>query len=77
MQLSREAIEEYREIYRKEYGEEVSYAEAEEQGTRLIRLFQILLEAHWKEMDEEIRREQSWRPTSLEDYDAAHAEPWI
>ena len=41
--LSKKAIEEYRKIYKKEYGEEITVAEAEEQGSRLLRLFEILL----------------------------------
>lgn len=40
--LSKEAIEEYREIYKKVYGEDISYAEAEEQGNRFLNFFKII-----------------------------------
>lgn len=42
MQLSKEAIEEYKRIYKEEFGEEISDEEATEQGTRLINLFRVL-----------------------------------
>lgn len=45
MSLSKEAIEEYKQIYKKEFGEEISDQEAYEQGSRLIRLFEILYRA--------------------------------
>jgi hypothetical protein len=41
--LSAEAIREYKEIYKAEFGVELSDAEAEEQGLRLLRLFALLL----------------------------------
>ena len=41
--LSPEAIREYKEIYKAEFGVELSDAEAEEQGVRLLRLFSLLL----------------------------------
>jgi hypothetical protein len=40
--ISREAVLEYREIYKKVYGKEISYNEGLEQGTRLLRLFRII-----------------------------------
>ncbi len=51
MKLSEEAIEEFREIYRKEFGKEISDGEAQEMGIRLIRLFKIILRPIPKEMD--------------------------
>ena len=42
MNLSKEAIEEYKQIYKKEFGEEISDQEAYEQGSRLIRLLETL-----------------------------------
>lgn len=44
MQLSQEAIEEFKAIYKREYGREISDAEAREKGARLLRVFMILLE---------------------------------
>ena len=40
--LSKKAIEEYKAIYKKEFGKDITDAEAEEQGMRLLRLFQII-----------------------------------
>ena len=42
-QLAPEAIREYKEIYKAEFGFELTDAEAEEQGLRLLRLFSLLL----------------------------------
>ncbi len=42
MQLSRDAIEEFKAIYQEEYGIALSDAEAQEMGQRLLGLFQIL-----------------------------------
>ncbi len=42
MGLSKKAIEEYKEIYKKEFGEEISDGEAQEQGENLIRLFKVI-----------------------------------
>lgn len=41
-QLSQQAIEEYKAIYKKEYGKDITDAEADEQGMKLIRLFKII-----------------------------------
>ena len=43
MRLSSKAIQEYKEIYKKEFGEELSDAEAEEQALRVLHLFWLLL----------------------------------
>ncbi|KKQ85184.1 MAG: hypothetical protein UT08_C0009G0018 [Candidatus Woesebacteria bacterium GW2011_GWB1_38_8] len=40
--LSRQAIDEYKAIYKKEYGKDITDAEAEEQGMKLLRLFKII-----------------------------------
>jgi len=42
MDLSKEAIEEYKQIYKKKFGEEISDQEAYEQGCRLIRLIKLV-----------------------------------
>jgi hypothetical protein len=40
--LSKKAVEEYQEIYKMEFGIELSYSEAEEKGIKLLRIFAIL-----------------------------------
>ncbi len=42
MKLTLEAIEEFREAYRKDFGREISKEEAEELGIRLITLFSVI-----------------------------------
>lgn len=42
MPLSKEAIEEFKEIYKKEFGEEISDQEALEKATKLLRLIEIV-----------------------------------
>jgi hypothetical protein len=42
MALSKEAIEEFKEIYREEFGKQISDAEAQEMGESLISLFKII-----------------------------------
>ena len=44
MQLTQEAIDEFKTIYKKEFGEDISDGEAREMGTRLLRVFRVLLE---------------------------------
>ena len=44
MQLTQEALNEFKAIYKAEFGEEISDAEALEMGTRLLRVFHVLLE---------------------------------
>jgi hypothetical protein len=51
LKLSKEAIEELKEIYRKEFGKEISDEEAQEMGIRLIRFFKIILRPIPREMD--------------------------
>lgn len=50
--LPKKAIEEYRKIYKEQYGKEISYAEAEEQGTKFLSLFKAIyrpIPKEWKE----------------------------
>lgn len=44
MNLSREAVREYQEIYSREFGRELSESEATEQAGRLIRLVALPLQ---------------------------------
>jgi len=41
--LSKEAVLEYQQIYKKVHGKEITYKQALEEGIKLIRLFEILL----------------------------------
>ncbi len=43
-QLSRQAIEEFKAIYEKEFGEPLTDDEAQEMGLRVLRLFALLAE---------------------------------
>jgi hypothetical protein len=42
MQLSKEAIEEFKQIYKEEFGEEISDQEAMEKAVRLINLMRVI-----------------------------------
>lgn len=42
MILSREAVEEFKKIYKKEFGDILSDKDAQETAARLLRLFQML-----------------------------------
>lgn len=48
MQLSRETIEEFRQIYKEEFGEEISDREAHELGSNLISLYKTLWQIECK-----------------------------
>lgn len=50
MSLSPKAIREYQEIYKKQYGKEISYEEAREAGERLVRLCKIVFDSHVEEL---------------------------
>jgi hypothetical protein len=42
MRLNQNAIDEFRAIYKKQFGEEISEDDAQEMGLRLLKLFQII-----------------------------------
>jgi len=42
MELSKKAIEEYKEIYQREYGKTLTDQEAYEQASNLLRLFKVI-----------------------------------
>jgi len=48
-QLSREAIDEFREIYQKEFGELLSDEQIQEIALRLLRFFGILVNGGWRD----------------------------
>ncbi len=54
MKLPEEAIKEFQEIYKKEYGEEIPYEEAADSARRLIGLVKLVYDGH----QEDCRREQ-------------------
>lgn len=51
MQISREALDEFKKIYEEEFGEVISDAEALEMGQRLISLFEIIYRPLPSELD--------------------------
>ena len=53
MQLTQEALDEFKAIYKTEFGQDISDAEALEMGTRLLRVFHVLLEAGNEETEQE------------------------
>lgn len=50
MSLSEKAIKEFQEIFKKEYGKEISFEEARESGERLVGLYKILFDSHVREL---------------------------
>lgn len=55
--LSLQAVEEYRKIFKKEFGTDISHEEAKLQGTRLVKLFQILLQ-----IDNRVKNQKETKP---------------
>ena len=49
MPLSKGSIEEFKKIWKKEFGEEISDQKACEEGTRLINFFKLLYKINSKE----------------------------
>lgn len=41
--LSDKAVQEFKDIFKKEYGQDISDAEAREQGERLVSFFEIFI----------------------------------
>lgn len=58
--LSEEKVKSYQELYKSRFGKEISYEEAYEQGTKLLRLVEIIYKpmakVEYQELQE--RREQ-------------------
>jgi hypothetical protein len=44
MQLTQEDLEEFKQIYRREYGADISDAQALEMGTRLLRVVKVVVD---------------------------------
>ncbi len=55
MSLPDEAVREFQEIYKKEYGKEISHAEAYEAASNLIGLFEILLKGEREDRARKLR----------------------
>jgi len=51
MILSKEAIEEFKQIYKKEFKEELTDQEAYERATRLLEFYKLLYKIHKTEKD--------------------------
>lgn len=49
MTVSPKALEEYKKIYRKQFGKDISDADALEQATKLLRLMEIIYKPMTKE----------------------------
>lgn len=47
--LSEEAIKKYQEVYKKNYGKDITYEEAAEAGRNLVNLYEVLLKSHLRE----------------------------
>ena len=47
--LSKNAIDEFKQIMKEDYGQDLTDAEANEQGERLVRFFEILLKIDQRE----------------------------
>jgi hypothetical protein len=60
MKLSDKAIKEYKEIYKKHYGQDISDEEAQEQGNRLLRVYELLFRHAETEMirEQRLKREK-------------------
>lgn len=56
MQLSKEAIEEYKQIYKKKTGKELSDQEAYEQASNLLRFFQLVYRPIPEDQVEEFKK---------------------
>ena len=59
MGLSKEAINEFKKIYREELGEEISDSEAQEMGESLLSLFKIIYRPIPKTEEKDPRSEPS------------------
>lgn len=42
MRISNDAIKEFQQLYKKEFGQEITIVEARKQGERLLQLFKII-----------------------------------
>jgi hypothetical protein len=61
MRLSSKAIEEFKQIYQEEFGEELSDAQAQETALRVLRIFRLLLRPlpHVPEHNPQLHKEET------------------
>lgn len=67
MQLSANAIQEYKKIFKKEYGVDITDSEAQEQGTRLLNFVNVLYECAEREAKRKRRLEKEPGGFNLEE----------
>lgn len=70
--LSNKAIQEYKNIYKKEFGKEISDVEAAEQSQRLINFFDILFKQAQIEHKRKLRLKGEPGGFHLEDYEGVY-----
>ncbi len=63
--ISQEALKEYKEIYKKEFGKDISDAEALEQATRLLRLIEIIYKPMTKKEFEMVEKRRKSTDTRI------------
>ena len=56
VKLSKEAIKEFKEIYKKEFGEEISDREAYDKASNLLRLFEAVYKPIPKDKQQEFKK---------------------
>ncbi len=67
MSLSKEGIDEFKEIFKKEYGKELTDAEAYESAHNLIGLFDVLLKCHRRDLERQARLKKEPKGFTLDD----------
>jgi hypothetical protein len=65
MRLSKEAINEFKAIYSEEFGEEISEAEAQEMGEKLLFLFKVIYRPIPKDDEEKLGNKSNECPESI------------
>ena len=53
MQIEKEALDNFRSLYREEFGEDLSEDEAQEMASNLINLYELLMQPLPREMEEQ------------------------
>lgn len=72
MTLSDKAVPEYKDIYKKKYGKEISDEEARDQGQRLVNLFDILFKQAQIEHKRKLRLKDEPAGFHLEEYEGVY-----
>lgn len=66
MEISKERVKEFQELYKKEYGKDLSYDEAYDAATRLVGLADILFDMYVKDKKRKMRLKQEPKGFSLD-----------